>query len=128
MVAITTDPTTDIGKVRLLIADVDEANALFEDASIQAFLDLWGGSVFRAAAQAAEAIAVSEVLISKKIRTQDLATDGPAVTKELRELAASLRERATEVTEDGETFAMDIVPFEDPLLTSDSWSPWASGW
>lgn len=127
MMAITTDPTTSVGRVRLLIADVNEANALFEDAQIQAFLDMWSGSVFRAAAQAAEAIAVSEVLVSKKIRTQDLATDGPAVAKELRALAAALRERAGEVDEDGVPFALDVVPFEDPLLTSLRWSSYGSG-
>lgn len=126
--AITTDPTTDIGKVRLLITDVVEATALFTDEQIQAFLDLHGDSVFRAAAQAADAIAFSEVLVSKKIRTQDLATDGPAVAKAMHELAESLRARAGEVDEDGESFAMDIVPFEDPLITSERWSPYGGGW
>jgi hypothetical protein len=109
---ITTDPTTDIGKVRLLITDVTEATALFTDEQIQAFLDMHGGSVFRAAAQGADTIAFSEVLVSKKIRTQDLA----------------LRDRAGEVDEDGETFAMDIVPYEDPLITSDRWTAFGAGW
>ena len=36
-------------------------------------------------------LAVSEVLISKKLATQDLSTDGPAVSKELREHAKRLR-------------------------------------
>jgi hypothetical protein len=118
---ITTDPTTDIGKVRLLITDVT-------DEQIQAFLDMHGGSVFRAAAQGADTIAFSEVLVSKKIRTQDLATDGPAVAKEMRALAQALRDRAGEVDEDGETFAMDIVPYEDPLITSDRWTAFGAGW
>lgn len=125
---ITTDPTTDIGKVRLLITDVVEATALFDDEQIQAFLDMFSSSVFRAAAQAADTIAFSEVLVSKKIRTQDLATDGPAVAKEMRALAEALRARAGEVDEDGATFAMDIVPFEDPLITSERWSPYGGGW
>ena len=47
-----------------------------------------------AAADALEAIAVSEVLVSKKIRTNDLTTDGPAVSAELRALAKQLRDRA----------------------------------
>lgn len=125
---ITTDPTTAIGKVRLLIADIQDTDPLFTDEQIQAFLDMFDSSVFRAAAQAAEAIAFSEVLVSKKIRTQDLSTDGPAVAKAMRELAASLRERASEVAEDGDMFTADFVPYEDPLLTTDRWTPWGWGW
>lgn len=123
---ITTDPTTDVGKVRLLIADLDETSPLFEDDQIQAFLDMWASSVFRAAAQAADAIAVSEVLVSKKIKTQDLSTDGPAVAKELRALAETLRMRAAEVDENGDPFVADFVPYEDTLQTSErrAWGAW----
>ncbi|HEY0697192.1 MAG TPA: hypothetical protein VGD43_05215, partial [Micromonospora sp.] len=92
---ITTDPTTDIGRVRLLATDLNEVEPLFDDAQITAFLSIEGG-VKRAAALALETIAVSEALISKKITTQDLSTDGPAVAKELRERASALRKQADE--------------------------------
>lgn len=90
---ITTDPTTSIGMARLFATDLSESAPIFTDAQWIAFLAVNGGTVRLAAAQALETIAASEVLISKKIRTQDLATDGPAVAKELRELAASLRQQ-----------------------------------
>jgi hypothetical protein len=89
----TLDPDTDIGQVRLLAADVDEDSLLFTDAQIGAFLALESG-VKRAAAAALETIATSEVLISKVIRTQDLATDGAKVSAELRARAAGLRAQA----------------------------------
>ena len=46
------------------------------------------------AARALRTIAASEVLLAKKITTQDLSTDGPAVAAELRKQAAGLRARA----------------------------------
>lgn len=88
--AFTYDVSTDRGKVRLLITDVQEANPLFQDAEIDAFLTL-NTSVRLAAAAALEVIAASEVLVLKKIVNLDLETDGPAVARELRELAKQLR-------------------------------------
>jgi hypothetical protein len=107
----TVDPTTDIGKVRLLCSDVDEDNLLFTDAQITAFLEMEDG-LKRAAAQALEVIASSEVLISKVIRTQDLSTDGSRVSAELRALAKSYRDRAD--IDDDEDGGLDVVDFVDP--------------
>lgn len=91
---ITTDPTTPIGQVRLLITDTDEAAPLFTDAEITALLGLEGGNVKRGSAAALETIATSETLIAKKISTQDLSTDGPAVATSLIARAKLLREQA----------------------------------
>lgn len=93
------DYQTPIRQVRVLIADM-ATPPLIDDQTLQTYLELQGWeddarwAVYRAAADALEAIAVSEVLVSKKIRTQDLTSDGPAVSKELRELAGTLRARA----------------------------------
>lgn len=106
--AITVDPATPVGQVRLLCTDLTEP-ALFADEQIEAFLTMEGGSVKCAAAAALETIARSEVLISKRITTQDLSTDGPAVARELRASAAALRQQAN--TDD---FGLEIVDF-DPL-------------
>lgn len=92
--AFTYDPSTDRGKVRLLCTDVRETNPLFQDAEIDAFLSL-NTSVRMAAAAALEVIAASEVLVLKKITNLDLETDGPAVARELRELAKQLRAQET---------------------------------
>lgn len=94
--AFTYDVSADAGRVRMLIADRDIENAIFQDDEIDAYLALAGNSVFRAAAQALETIASNEVLVQKRIKTLSLQTDGPACAKELRQLAASLRARDNE--------------------------------
>lgn len=105
----TYDPTTNAGRVRLLIGDtsVDDADAqLFSDAEIDAFLSLGGGRVRLAAAQALEAIAANQVMVLKVITSHDLSTDGASVARELRQQAASLRKQdedgiGTEADDDG---------------------------
>lgn len=91
---MTIDYTTDVGKVRLLISDLDPAKLVLTDDMIAGYLQLEDGNLRRAAAEALDAIASSEVLLSKKIRTQDRESDGPAVAAELRKHAAALRARA----------------------------------
>lgn len=116
LAAIETDRTTTLGRLRLLITDVDEDEPLFEDVDLTAFLAVEGSVLKKAAALALETIATSEVLISKKIRTQDLSTDGPAVAKELRERAAGLRAQAKTETDDAATatddYGFDFVDFD----------------
>jgi len=115
---VTLDPATAVGATRLLAADVDEDHPMFTDAQYSGFLSLNGGVYRLAAAQALEACAASEALVSKKIRTQDLSTDGPAVAAELRALAASLRAQHDDgIGNDGTvTGAFVIVDF----------NPWAA--
>lgn len=88
------DPQTPVGQVRLLIDDAD-AN-VFSDLELATFLNLNGGSVLKAAAQALLMVAGSEVRLAKKITSQDLQTDGPAVAAELRAQAKQLRAQADE--------------------------------
>ena len=105
------DYTEPLGQVRLLITDTaeDPAEQLFEDQQIIAFLALRGENVNRAAAKALLVIAASEVLLSKKIRTQDLSTDGPAVSAELRALAAQLVAEAD--GDEAEAPFFDVIGF-----------------
>ena len=90
------DYTTDVGQVRRIIGDLDVNKQIFGDGELEGFLALADGSVKRAAAEALDTIASSEALISKKITTQDRASDGPAVADALRKHAAALRGRAKE--------------------------------
>lgn len=109
------DYTEPVGQVRLLITDSSEDpdQQLFNDQQLTAFLTLCGENIHRAAAKALLVMAASEVMVSKKIRTQDLSTDGPAVSAELRALAAVLTETAdAEDAAAGSYF--EIVPFADP--------------
>ena len=106
------DFTTPIGRVRLLTADLNEEAFLLTDEHLNGYLELHDSNVFRAGAEALDAIATSESLVSKKIRTQDLSTDGPAVAADLRKRAAELRARAdaTDAAERGDVF--EVIPFQ----------------
>ncbi|MCP3426023.1 hypothetical protein NBM05_08410 [Rothia sp. AR01] len=85
------DTPDDVADVRLLIGEPRrDRSELFDPEQIRRFLRLSGGSVKRAAARALLSIAASEVLLSKKITTQDLSTDGPSVAAELRAQARDL--------------------------------------
>ncbi|MCW2132890.1 hypothetical protein [Arthrobacter sp. VKM Ac-2550] len=100
-----------LGKVRLLTADLDEATPVLSDDIIDGYLSLNDGNIYRAAADALDAVATTETLLSKKITSQDLSTDGPAVAKELRAKAASLRAKADADDAAAETGFFDIIPF-----------------
>ncbi|KAB2347347.1 hypothetical protein [Actinomadura rudentiformis] len=114
-VIVATPPplTSDLRRLRLLIADTNPANRIFRVDELADFLDLEGGNVKLAAAQALGVIATSEVLISKVIRTQDLSTDGAKVAAELRARAADLRQQAGEGDGD-DSVGFDIVDMVHP--------------
>jgi len=116
------DYTSPVGQVRLLIADTDEHNVLLSDEQIAAFLRM-EGNVKLAAAQALDAIASSEALISKRITTVDGAsTDGPAVAAELRQRAQALREQAAEgLGGDEDTGGLMIVDFDPAAAYRNRW-------
>lgn len=101
------DRTLPVNQVRLLIADTDDANRVLDDRDIEGYLALEDGSVKRAAAAALDAIAVSEVLISKVIRTGDLSTDGAKVAASLQARAVRLRAEA-----DDEDEVFDVIAFD----------------
>lgn len=107
--AFTYDVTTDIGKVRMLITDRDESRPVFQDAEIQAYLDLEDASVRRAAAAALETMASDQALVLKVIVTLDLETDGAKVSDALMKRAAVLRKT------ENESGAFDIAE----MLTND---------
>lgn len=86
---------SDIDMVRLLIADLAEnvPDRILTDDQLGQFLTFNGDAVRLAAADALDAIATSEVLVSKVIRTQDKSTDGAKVAAELRARAKDLRQQ-----------------------------------
>ncbi len=90
-----TDYSGNVAKVRLLISDIDDAQQIFNDQAIQAFIDMaLDGHVKRAAAQALLVMATNEVLVQKRIKLLDLSTDGPAEAQALLSLAKQYREEA----------------------------------
>ncbi len=83
--AHTYDLATDIGKVRLLIADTDitpTTDAQFSDEELQVFLDM-GGSVLMGAAKALEAWAATEAANLDSERMGDYQYTRGAVNKKL---------------------------------------------
>lgn len=110
------------GQLRLLIADVDETAPVLSDEQVKAFLTMHGldadeavtnvPALKRAAADALDAIASSEALVSKKIRTQHgISTDGPAVAAALRAHAALLRGQAQDEDDSDDAGSVDVVEF-----------------
>ncbi|MFN2636903.1 MAG: hypothetical protein ABR585_07755 [Gemmatimonadaceae bacterium] len=108
------DYGTDIGQVRLLAADTDEANQLLNDPQIVAFLAMEGGNVKLAAAQALDVIGSSEALVSKVISMNGLSIDGTKVAAELRSRASGLRQQVDDGVGD-DSVGLQIVDF-DPNL------------
>lgn len=90
------DVETDLGFVRLLISDIggkDGTSFIFSDGEIEVMLAR-RSDPFAAAATLLRTIAANEAMVSKRIKFMELETDGPAVSKELRELATSLEQTA----------------------------------
>lgn len=108
------DYSSPAGMVRLNITDVADAPAdrLFTDAQLTAFLTQSKENINRASARALRVIAASEVLIGKKIRTQaGTSTDGPAVSAELRALAALYETQADADDASAAEGFFDVVGF-----------------
>lgn len=101
--AFTYDPTTDRGKVRLNIYDIDTVNAdrqIFTDADIDAFLSMNNSIIKLSSANALEVMAASQVFKLKVMKNMDFQIDGASVGRELRMQAKQLR-KDFEETGDG---------------------------
>lgn len=97
------DYSTPVGQLRALLSQTKQysdpqnplaaPDYLIPDAQLQAYIAINHDGLFGAAADAMLALATNEALISKKIRTEDLQTDGPAVAGELRRMSELYRQR-----------------------------------
>lgn len=131
MAAVSTSPSLDvypvnfgsvIGQIRALVPDVEQVDYsdsgiseyMFSDAHLRGLYTIAMGDgsarIYRAAASALRALAVSEGLIQKVIRTEDLQTDGAKLASALLAGAKQLDDRADAAEEDAET--MMIVDFQ----------------
>jgi hypothetical protein len=121
----------DVAYVRRLIGDdYDDDRQTFSDTDISDTITR-ETSLKYAAASLLEQWAVSQVLISRKIRTQDLSTDGPAVSAELRALADRLRAQADQADDDSQdaVFVEPYVPHCDRPYAAELTEPqaWTAG-
>lgn len=118
-----------VGRVRKYIPDLvqleDPKNPTadpqyyFSDLEIEGFLyeyvlsvedEPTRSQVKRAAADVIDSLANNEALILKKIKTEDLETDGPATANALRNGARALRVQADDEEEANNAF-FEITPF-----------------
>jgi len=114
--AYTYDLSTSIGKVRLNCQDTSEANAIFDDAEIQAFLDQNAANIFLAAADALDIIASNQSYILKAISNNGLTTNGPAVAADLRAHAKVLRAKVASNIGTTSTGVAIVTNPDDPFL------------
>lgn len=111
-----------IGQIRALIPDVEQVDYsdlntpeyMFSDAHLRGLYTIAVGDgvakIYRAGASALRALAVSEGLIQKVIRTEDLQTDGAKLAGALLAGAKQLEDQATSADDEGEI--MTIVDFQ----------------
>lgn len=92
----------DLTYLRMLIGDTstDRNLQIFADGDLDVLAAREGGHLKLAAAAALDLIAGSELMLGKRIKSQDLSTDGVAVAKALTELADRLRAQHAASTED----------------------------
>ncbi len=88
--AWTFDPSTDLGKARLLITDTDTTRQIMADEDLNAFIAM-AGHYMPGAAMALDSIAANEALCEKALNIMGLSTDGPAVAKVLMLRAERIR-------------------------------------
>jgi hypothetical protein len=115
------DYSTPVGQLRALVGDEEQyaeysTNStpayMFSDDKLQALLAINRDKLKYAAADLIDQLATNEALVSKKIRTEDLQTDGASVANALRLHAQNLRtDQKREDAEDDAEFAFEIVDF-----------------
>lgn len=107
------DPTTEVGKTRLVIGDTisvpldpvvsgQEDFTMFSDAEIQAFLDYSDDSPMRAAGYAYLSLAGAAAQQAESIADYDLKLDTRDKAKQLRDQAMFYFERADQIDMEGE--------------------------
>lgn len=113
---------TPLGQLRALLFQTERykdpanpeapADYLVSDDQLSAYIAINGDKLYGAAADALLALASNEALVSKKIRTEDLSTDGPAVAAELRRTAAEFKIKQNDLDESSDSLeAFEIVDF-----------------
>ena len=125
------DYSTPVGKLRLLTSDsvlrkdpadrTADPSYYYEDDALEAFLDMEGGNLKLAAADVLMSFASNDTLVSKKIRTETLQTDGPSVGAELRLQAQAYRLEGNSAQDntDAEEGAFITVDYADPITPYD---------
>lgn len=140
------DYSSSVGLVRALIPDTEQVDwetdgsvsYLFTDSHLAGLLSLNGATpddykswnIKRAAADAVDALATSEALISKVIKTEDLQTDGAKLANALVQRAVQLRRSAEDEEESADLETaftiVDFIPARQ--IPSNDWNIRVATW
>lgn len=128
--SFTYDPTTNLGRVRLLIADTDSNNVIFQDAEVQAALDIEASqnlyvsgmaqptalgvviptqvySIYRAAALLLRSLAANKSRLSAVVQLLDVKLSPNTAAQALRDTADSY----IEMEQNSGAFAIaEVIP------------------
>lgn len=120
---------TALGQLRGLVSQTEQykdpadpaavADYLMDDGLLQSFLALNSDKLYGAAADVLLSLAANEALVSKKIRTEDLSTDGSVIANSLRQIAQEYRNRQKE--EDAEDAALEAFEMVDFVSYPSNW-------
>lgn len=105
--SFTYDPSTAIGKVRMVLPDKVEEDAFFSNEELEALLEV-EGNWRRATALALETIASDSAMVLQVVKVQNITTDGAAVAKALLSRASLLRKQADDA-DSNEDSGFDII-------------------
>lgn len=132
------DFSTAVGQVRLLVGDTDASDIAegsgiyhwFSDDEVSAMIDLYNGSVKRAAIWILSQVAVSQSLLLKSWTSEDLAVRGDLITAAIEKTIARLAaEVQAEESLDDEDFELYPRGGARPRFPEASmrW-PWIINW
>ena len=102
--------------VRLLTGDKKEDDQIFTDSEVEDFLELNEGNVYRAAADALDAIAANAAYVLKVVTILDVTTNGQATADAIRKSAEALRNKAKE--DESNTIVCGVVKYRGDTLTT----------
>lgn len=107
------DLSTDVGKLRAIFPDMDQANPIFSDEEIGVFLDL-EGDVRRGCALALERVAADTAMTLRVTTVPGMTVDGARTSDALLKRATQLRDQATDAEARSGEGLFDIAEFALP--------------
>ena len=107
--------------VRLLTGDKASDEYIFTDDEMESFLELNSGNVYRAAADALDAIASNAAYTLKVLTILDITTNGQATADAIRASAVALRSKAD--ADDANAIVCGVATIVRSQLPT-HWRPW----
>lgn len=108
--------STNIALIRLNLGEdpTNQETHVLSDTALETWLEHFDQNTDLVTHRALITIAMSEALLSKKITSQHLSTDGPALSAELRALAQTYKDASDEAAGASAEFFAGYVPPPGP--------------